>query len=190
MKRGSNPEHQQDRLAIAARLNGIDELFHHTQDDVRDWSRHHHQQVGQLGILSKMDLIESTLHHLMHDAGVLHASAAGVTAPMANAMAGDLGAPGMSPPPPPSIGWHIAVNGQAQGPFNEGQLARSIQSGQVLPSTLVWSPAIGNWTAAGQVPALNGLFEATPPPPPLVPFGSAPASSGAPLTTAPPSTVP
>ena len=190
MKRGSNPEHQQDRLAIAARLNGIDELFHHTQDDVRDWSRHHHQQIGQLGILSKTELIESTLHHLMHDAGVLHASAAGVTASTVNATTGDLGDPDMSPPHPASDVWHIAVNGQAQGPFNETQLARSIHSGKVLPSTLVWSPAIGNWPPAGQVPGLSGLFGATPPPPPVVPSGSVPASRGTPLTTAPPSTVP
>ncbi|MCA9088826.1 MAG: DUF4339 domain-containing protein [Planctomycetaceae bacterium] len=186
-------EHQQDRQAIATRLNGIDELFHHVQDDVRGWSRHHHQQVGQLGILSKMDLIESTLHHLMYDAGVQHAPAAGATAPVANGMAGSLGtasAPGAVPPPPPVVMWHIAVNGEAQGPFGEGQLAQSIQSGQVSRATLVWSPAIGNWTPAGQVPALSGLFGATASSPPPIPFSSAPASSGVPLTTSPPPSVP
>jgi hypothetical protein len=63
-------EHANDRDAIRARLGGMDELFHHVQDDVRGWSRRHHRQIGQLGILSKMDMIESTLHHLMNDVGV------------------------------------------------------------------------------------------------------------------------
>lgn len=63
-------EHQNDRRAIQEQLDGLDRLFHHIQGDVRGWSRHHHRQVGQLGILSKMDLIESTLHHLMNDVGV------------------------------------------------------------------------------------------------------------------------
>lgn len=48
----------------------MDALFHHVQDDVRDWSRRHRRQIGQLGILSKMDMIESALHHLMNDVGV------------------------------------------------------------------------------------------------------------------------
>jgi hypothetical protein len=50
----------------------MDALFHH----VRGWSRHHHQ-VGQLSILSKMDMIESALHHLMNDVGMQQASAPG-----------------------------------------------------------------------------------------------------------------
>ncbi|MEZ6058019.1 MAG: hypothetical protein R3C01_15070 [Planctomycetaceae bacterium] len=63
-------EHNADRRAIAEKLGGLDELFHHVQDDVRGWQRHHHRQIGQLGILSKMEMIESTLHHLMNDVGV------------------------------------------------------------------------------------------------------------------------
>lgn len=63
-------EHQHDRAAIQKKLGGLDQLFHHVQDDVRGWSRHHHRQICQLGILSKMDMIESTLHHLMNDVGV------------------------------------------------------------------------------------------------------------------------
>jgi len=63
-------EHHNDRKAIAERLGGLDQLFHHVQDDVRGWHRHHHKQIGQLGIQSKMDLMESTLHHLMNDVGV------------------------------------------------------------------------------------------------------------------------
>ncbi|MCA9043673.1 MAG: SPFH domain-containing protein, partial [Planctomycetaceae bacterium] len=51
---------------------------------------------------------------------------------MANRMAGGFGAaPGTAPPPPPQTVWHVAVNGQTQGPFNDAQLAQAVQSGQV-----------------------------------------------------------
>jgi hypothetical protein len=63
-------EHRHDRAAIQEQLGGLDDLFHHVQDDVRGWTRHHRRQIGNLGILSKMDLLESTLHHLMNDVGV------------------------------------------------------------------------------------------------------------------------
>ena len=71
-----------------------------------------------------------------------------------------------SPPPPPVAQWHIAVNGQTQGPFSVEQLVSAISSGQVSQDTLVWTAEIGGWTAAGQVPQLAGYFQATPPPPP------------------------
>ena len=93
-------EHANDRAAIRSQLNGVDSLFHHVQDDVRGWSRHHRQQVGQLGILSKMDMIESTLHHLMNDVGVQQAPPPGAH--------GEAPAPGFPAPgpltvaPPPS----------------------------------------------------------------------------------------
>lgn len=63
-------EHQHDRQAIREKLNGLDSLFHHVQDDVRGWSRNHQRQIGHLGIISKMDMIETTLRHLMNDVGV------------------------------------------------------------------------------------------------------------------------
>ena len=89
---------------------------------------------------------------------------------MANSMM--RGSPGAGPatavpPPPPVSVWHVAVNGQTQGPYNDAQLVQAIQSGQVSNATHVWSPALGAWTPAGQVPQLAGYFgPATPPPPP------------------------
>jgi membrane protease subunit (stomatin/prohibitin family) len=88
---------------------------------------------------------------------------------MANRMVQSPGmaAPTAAPPPPPQTVWHVAVGGQTQGPFNDAQLVQAIQSGQVTATTNVWSPALGNWKAAGQVPQLAGYFAAaTPPPPP------------------------
>lgn len=70
------------------------------------------------------------------------------------------------PPPPPVSVWHVAVNGQSQGPYNDAQLVQAIQTGQVTPATHVWNPALGNWTPAGQVPQLAGYFGPPTPPPP------------------------
>ena len=64
-------EHNYDRDAIRQQLGGADALFHHIQDDVRGWSRIARRQIGTLGILTKMEMAEDTLHHLMEDVGVV-----------------------------------------------------------------------------------------------------------------------
>ena len=72
-----------------------------------------------------------------------------------------------APPPPPAAAWHIAVNGQTQGPFTPDQLAQGAASGQFSPQTLVWSNGMQSWTPAAEVPQLAGYFQqASPPPPP------------------------
>ncbi len=73
------------------------------------------------------------------------------------------------PPAPPAAAWHVAVDGQTQGPFDQQQLAQGISAGQVTPATVVWSAGMQAWTPAGQVPQLSGLFGAVPPPPPPPP---------------------
>lgn len=88
---------------------------------------------------------------------------------MANRMMGAAGGgPATAAPPPPATVWHIAANGQSQGPYETQQLAQGIQSGQITAQTLIWSPSLGQWTPAGQVGQLAGLFgpPAPPPPPP------------------------
>jgi hypothetical protein len=62
-------EHHGHHEEIARKLTGMDDLFHHVQEDIRGWHRHHHRQIGSLGIISKTDRIESTIHHLMNDVG-------------------------------------------------------------------------------------------------------------------------
>ena len=63
-------DHELDRRAIRKQLSGVDQLFHHIQEDVRGWSRFHRGQIEHKEIVSQMTLIESTLHHLMNDVGV------------------------------------------------------------------------------------------------------------------------
>ncbi|VAX38312.1 hypothetical protein MNBD_PLANCTO02-15, partial [hydrothermal vent metagenome] len=63
-------KHQRNHRAVQERLSGLDKLAHHVESELTGWSRDHHQQVGQLGLHSKMKQIESTLHHLLNDVGV------------------------------------------------------------------------------------------------------------------------
>jgi len=71
-----------------------------------------------------------------------------------------------APPPLPAGAWHIAVNGQTQGPFTLQQVAQGIAAGQVAAATQVWSAGMPQWAPAGQVGQLAGLFAPAPPPPP------------------------
>jgi len=71
-----------------------------------------------------------------------------------------------APPPPPVANWHIAENGQTQGPFTPEQIAAGISAGQVRGDTLVWSAGMKNWAAARQIPLFTALFQPAPPPPP------------------------
>jgi membrane protease subunit (stomatin/prohibitin family) len=91
---------------------------------------------------------------------------------MANRMVGGAGmaAPASAPPPPPpGVQWHVAVDGQTQGPFNIEQMAQGISSGQVSDTSQVWCTGMAGWSAAGQVSQLAGHFNASPPPPPPPP---------------------
>lgn len=67
-------------------------------------------------------------------------------------------------PPPPAPMWHMAQAGSATGPFSAQQMAQQAASGALRPDTLVWSPGMAGWTAAGQVSQLAHLW-----PPPLPP---------------------
>ncbi|MCP4512061.1 MAG: DUF4339 domain-containing protein, partial [Fuerstiella sp.] len=101
-------------------------------------------------------------------------AAEGMGLGMGFAMAGKMmqpggigGTPTAAPPPPPqSAQWHVAVNGQTQGPYGLPQLAAGISAGEVTPDTLVWANGMSGWTAASQVPQLSGSFSTPPPPPP------------------------
>jgi hypothetical protein len=70
------------------------------------------------------------------------------------------------PPPPPQQTFHVAVDGQTQGPFTPQQIASGVSSGQVSPTTLVWTAGMDGWKAASEVPQLSAAFAQTPPPPP------------------------
>lgn len=90
------------------------------------------------------------------------------------AMAGRMMQPGVGaaapggapPPPPPAAAWHVAVNGQTQGPYSLPQITSGISSGEITAETMVWTNGMSGWLPAGQVSQLSASFSAPPPPPP------------------------
>ena len=86
---------------------------------------------------------------------------------MNNSMAGaNQAAPsGATPPPIPIVAYHIAVNGQATGPYNLQVLQQMIATGKLTADSLVWKTGMATWIKAGETDDLKGLF--APPVPPV-----------------------
>ena len=70
---------------------------------------------------------------------------------------------GMTPPPIPTAAYHIAVNGQATGPFDLAVLAQMMSVGQFTADSMVWKSGMEQWRKAGEVDELKSLFPAMPP---------------------------
>ncbi len=81
-----------------------------------------------------------------------------------NNMMGGINQPtGTTPPPIPTVAYHIAVNGQANGPFDITTLTQMANAGQITADSLVWKNGMKEWVKAGTVDELKGLFTAMPP---------------------------
>lgn len=82
---------------------------------------------------------------------------------MMNGMMGGLGGqavqPGAQVPPPvPQIGYHVAVNGAATGPFSPALLAQMAAAGTLTIDSLVWKQGMAEWRRAGDVDELTPVF--------------------------------
>lgn len=76
--------------------------------------------------------------------------------------------PGAVPPPIPTVAYHVAVNGQATGPFDLSVLTQMAAAGQLTADSLVWKNGMAQWAKAGTVDDLKNLFaNAMPPIPPI-----------------------
>lgn len=77
-------------------------------------------------------------------------------------------APGAVPPPIPTVAYHVAVNGQATGPFDISVLVQMATVGQLTADSLVWKNGMAQWAKAGTVDELKNLFaNVMPPIPPI-----------------------
>ena len=72
------------------------------------------------------------------------------------------------PPVPRPLTYHVYMNGQQAGPFDETQLKHLIETGQLTEDTYVWKPGMSQWMYAKDTD-LGHLFAPVPPPFPPVP---------------------
>lgn len=84
---------------------------------------------------------------------------------MSNAMSGvnQPVQPGTVPPPIPTVAYHVAINGQAAGPFDMATLQQMAANGQLIASSLVWKIGMAQWAEASSIAELQGLFPPAPP---------------------------
>ncbi|TKW68544.1 MAG: SPFH domain-containing protein [Paracoccus denitrificans] len=140
--------------------------------------------VGDLDRFSQYAQAEAMLNASNNQGGAGAAMGAGMGAAIGMGMTAQRGpwgqvaaAPQQQPQnsalPPPLAGargetvWHIAVDGQADGPFGRGHLGRLVKDGTFTRDTLVWSPGQDGWKPADEVAELAQLFTIAPPPPPV-----------------------
>lgn len=69
--------------------------------------------------------------------------------------------------PKPSTVYHVAVNGQATGPYNIETLRQWAASDQFHANSLVWTKGMENWEKAGNISELKSIFEDKPPVSPI-----------------------
>ena len=71
---------------------------------------------------------------------------------------------GFTPPPIPTVAYHVAVNGQATGPFDLNTLKQMAASGQITGDSLVWKNGMDQWEKAGSIDELKSIFSYVMPP--------------------------
>lgn len=96
--------------------------------------------------------------------GVIGQNIAGA---MGTAMSG-MNQGGLTPPPIPTIAYHVVINGQATGPYDVNTLQQMSAAGQLTVDSLVWKNGMVAWEKAGNVDELKFLFITPPPIPPTV----------------------
>jgi membrane protease subunit (stomatin/prohibitin family) len=132
--------------------------------------------VGNLAAYTQFNVANS-IPDAAKNPGGLAAAGAGIGLGMA--MAGPIGqamaaqtpaaqtpaASGSAAPPPiPGAAYFVAIEGKQAGPFDLQTLASQAAMGRLTQQTLVWTQGMAQWTPAGQVPALEGIFANVPPP--------------------------
>lgn len=73
-------------------------------------------------------------------------------------------APGAVPPPIPVVTYHVAINGQAAGPFDLTTLKQMASTGQITLSSLVWKPGMTGWEKAESVEDMKEVLSNIIPP--------------------------
>ena len=74
------------------------------------------------------------------------------------------GATSSPPPIPAQTQYFVAIDNRQTGPFDIAAIKHKIQSGEIMPTTLIWSQPLVDWTVVGKVPEFVALFSSQPPP--------------------------
>lgn len=59
-----------DQSQVKEHLKKIDRMLHQVEDQTQGWTRTHTRQIGELGLITKLQVAGDMTHHMMHDAGI------------------------------------------------------------------------------------------------------------------------
>ena len=71
------------------------------------------------------------------------------------------------PPLPHQQMWHVSIDNQATGPYDQSELVKLVQNGSLTEDSLVWTTGMTNWEAVEEnhyFTELLSKFRTTPPP--------------------------
>ncbi|WP_329315177.1 SPFH domain-containing protein [Streptomyces sp. NBC_01262] len=171
----SLPEEVEKAVDAAGRMNIVGDLNRYTQiqtaDALRDAAANPGGGAGEglglgLGLAAGQRMAGALAPQPAPAAPATPAAPAAPATPAA-----PVDALSVPPPLPVTDGqWHVGLSGGQEGPYDSGRLAAMIAEGTLTRATLVWQAGMAAWTSAGELPALERLFAAVPPPlPPLPP---------------------
>ncbi|MDX2116947.1 MAG: SPFH domain-containing protein [Planctomycetota bacterium] len=83
---------------------------------------------------------------------------------MGSAMGQPVAGAGAPPPIPAAAVFFVAIDGKQAGPFDLATLKAQASAGRLSRESLVWKNGMAEWTAAGNVSELSGIFTDVPPP--------------------------
>lgn len=87
-------------------------------------------------------------------AGMMNGMMSGLGGQASPSASSAMGAGSLVPPPVPSAGYHVVINGAAAGPFGTDLLAQMVSAGTLGADSLVWKPGMADWRRAGSVDEL------------------------------------
>jgi len=73
---------------------------------------------------------------------------------------------GIVPPPIPATTYHVAVNGQATGPFDMAALTQMAAAGRLTGDSLLWKAGMSEWAKAETIMEIQPILTNIPPIPP------------------------
>ena len=123
------------------------------------------QSLGEMGATGGGGLNPAGMMTGMALGGAMGGQMAG----MMNQMGQNMNQQQNTPPPPPMVQFHVLVNGQSTGPFDQQILMNMCSSGQLTLQTFVWRQGMANWEIAENIAELKTIItNSIPPPPPTL----------------------
>lgn len=63
-------QQENNRDAVKHHLVNVDQLLHQVNEQTRGWVRNQQRQIGEMGLITKLEISGNIIHHMMYDVGL------------------------------------------------------------------------------------------------------------------------